>query len=100
MQAAGADIMRLTMMGFRKYGLELLAPVHDGFLLTCRRNELNEARAQIDKACTSAVAHVLPGFQLRWEVEIHETRYRDKDGAGIWDMLLGWLGDSPCETGE
>ena len=91
MQAAGADIMRLTMMGFEERGLDTLAPMHDGFLLTCRWDELPDVRAKIDAACETAVAHVLPGFKLRWDMEVHEGRYRDDAGAAMWDRLAGWL---------
>lgn len=39
-QATGGDIMRLTVTYLDRQNVALLAPVHDGFLLSCRRDQL------------------------------------------------------------
>ncbi len=94
MQATGADIMRLTVMYMDEAGLALLAPVHDGFLLSCRRDAVDATREQVDYACASAVEHVLPDFKLKWEVSIHEERFIDLDGQPLWDTVQGFLQDA------
>ena len=43
-QATGADIMRLVVTYLDRQQVDLLAPVHDGFLLSCPRDRLAELR--------------------------------------------------------
>ena len=70
-----------------RQNVALLAPVHDGFLLSCRRDQLADLRAAVDFACRTAVAQVLPGFPLRWETTVHDGRFRDTDGQPLWEMI-------------
>jgi hypothetical protein len=86
-QASGADIMRLTVIYLDRQGVQLLAPVHDGFLLCCRRDELGDLRAAVDHACTAAVRQILGDFPLRWDFAIHERRFEDEDGEPLWRLL-------------
>jgi DNA polymerase I-like protein with 3'-5' exonuclease and polymerase domains len=87
MQATGADIMRLTITYLDRQNVHVLAPVHDGFLLSCRRDQLADLRPAVDFACGTAVEHVLPGFPLRWELSIYDRRFEDEDGAEHWRRL-------------
>jgi hypothetical protein len=88
MQATGADIMRLTITYLDRQNVRVLAPVHDGFLLSCRRDQLDDLRAAVDHACKTAVEHVLPGFPLRWNLTVHDRgRFEDEDGAADWHRL-------------
>jgi DNA polymerase I-like protein with 3'-5' exonuclease and polymerase domains len=91
MQSTGGDIMRLTMIYLDRQNVQLLAPVHDGFLLTCRRTQLPDLRAAINYACSTAVQHVLGGFPLRWDVTVHEQRFEDEDGQPMWLKLQAIL---------
>jgi hypothetical protein len=93
MQAAGADLMRLTVTYLDRQGVRLLAAVHDGFLLSCRRGQVAELRAAVAHAASAAVGHVLPGATLRWEMAVHEGRYKDEDGAAMWDEVRAILGE-------
>src|SRR5262249_6077189 len=47
-QGAGADVMRLTVTYMDRQGVRILAPIHDGFLLSCRRDQLADLRAAVD----------------------------------------------------
>jgi DNA polymerase I-like protein with 3'-5' exonuclease and polymerase domains len=88
MQATGGDIMRLTITYLDRQGVRILAPVHDGFLLSCRRDQRDDLRLAVDYACSMAVEHVLPGFPLRWEFTIHDGgRFEDEDGRPLWNQL-------------
>jgi len=88
MQAAGGDIMRLTITYLDRQNVHILAPVHDGFLLTCRRPDVADLRAAVDYACAQAVEHVLPGFPLRWDFTPHVgARFEDEDGSAMWNRL-------------
>lgn len=94
MQAHGADIMRLAVMYMDKARLALLAPVHDGFLLSCRRQDLPALRRIVDYACGTAVEHVLGDFKLRWTVTVYEDRFEDPDGLPLWETVQRMLRDS------
>jgi DNA polymerase-1 len=88
MQATGGDIMRLTITYLDRQNVRVLAPVHDGFLLSCRRDQLEDLRAAVDYACSTAVEHVLPGFPLRWDFTVYDNgRFEDDDGLSLWTTL-------------
>ncbi len=88
MQATGGDVMRLTVTYLDRQNVRVLAPVHDGFLLSCRRGQLDDVRAAVDYACGTAVGQVLPGFPLRWDFTVHDRgRFEDEDGRPLWDRL-------------
>lgn len=87
MQATGSDIMRLTVMYLDKCGATLLAPVHDGFLISARRVEVPAIQAVVDYACGAAVEHVLPGFRMNWTVTVYEDRFEDPDGLPLWETV-------------
>lgn len=90
MQATGGDIMRLTVIYLDRQNVQILAPVHDGFVLTCRRDQLDDLRAAVDYACRTAVEHVLPGFPLRWDFTVYGSgRFEDEDGQAMWQKLQG-----------
>jgi DNA polymerase-1 len=87
-QSAGGDIMRLTVTYLHLQNVKVLAPVHDGFLLSCRRDQLADLRAAVDYACGTAVDQVLPGFPLRWDFTVHDNgRFEDEDGLPLWGRL-------------
>ena len=88
MQATGGDIMRLMVTYLDRQGVRILAPVHDGFLLSCRRDQLGDLRAAVDHAGRKAVEHVLPGFPLRWDFTVYDDgRFEDEDGLPLWNRL-------------
>jgi DNA polymerase I-like protein with 3'-5' exonuclease and polymerase domains len=90
-QSTGGDIMRATIVYLDRQHVRILAPVHDGFLLSCRREQLDDLRAAVDFACRHAVEHSLPRFPMRWEMQTYSTRYEDEDGAELWHQLLSLL---------
>jgi hypothetical protein len=102
MQSVGGDIMRATVTYLERQGVRLLAPIHDGFLLSCRRDQLDDLRAAVDYACGAATAHSLPDFPLRWELTAYTSRYEEEDGRGMWERLCEILGATTDgqETGE
>jgi DNA polymerase I-like protein with 3'-5' exonuclease and polymerase domains len=87
MQSTGADIMRLMVTYLDRQNVRILAPVHDGFLLSCRRNQLNDLREAVEYARRKAVDHVLPGFPLRSDFTIYDHRFEDEDGLPLWEKL-------------
>jgi DNA polymerase I-like protein with 3'-5' exonuclease and polymerase domains len=88
MQSTGGDIMRLTITYLDRQNVHVLAPVHDGFLLSCRRDQLGDLRGAVDYACRTAVEHVLPGFPLRWDFTVYDNgRFEDEEGQPLWTKL-------------
>ncbi len=99
MQATGGDIMRLTVTYLDRQNVRVLAPVHDGFLLSCRRNQLADLRGAVDFACGTAVEQVLPGFPLRWDWSVYDGgRFEDEDGAELWKRLQTILEEGNAST--
>ena len=83
-QSTGADIMRMTVIYLDQMGVQLLAPVHDGFLMMCRRNELTDLESAVNSACDLAVKQVLGDFPLRWDdPHTYDHRFEDEDGAPL-----------------
>jgi hypothetical protein len=98
-QAAGGDIMRLTVTYLDRQNVRVLAPVHDGSLLSCPRSQLDDLRAAVEYACTTAVEHVLPGFRLRWDFTVHDQgRFQDEDGRALWSRLQSIMEPDDAET--
>ena len=90
-QATGGDLMRLVVTYLDQQGVRVLAPVHDGFLLSCHRDRVEDLRAAVDIACETACEQAL-GYRLTWDLVVHGGRYRDKDGLPLWDLIGEALG--------
>lgn len=90
-QSTGADIMRLTVIYLDQQKVQLLAPVHDGFLMVFRRDELDNLVSAVNRACTMAVKQVLCDFPLRWEIHTYDRRFEDEDGEPLWRLLTSAL---------
>jgi DNA polymerase I-like protein with 3'-5' exonuclease and polymerase domains len=87
-QATGADVMRLVVTYLDRQNVALLAPLHDGFVISCRRDQLPELRAAVDFACRTAGEQVLPGFPLRWDLDVHAGgRFEDEEGQPLWELI-------------
>jgi DNA polymerase I len=98
MQSTGGDIMRLTVTYLDRQSVRILAPVHDGFVLSCRRDQLPDLRAAVDYACQTAIDHVVPGFPLRWDFTVYEKRFEDEDGLPLWNRLMDVLKGTPVSV--
>ena len=83
------------MIYLDRQNVQILAPLHDGFLLTCRHDQLGELRQAVDFALGNAVEHVLPGFPMRWDFEVYPDRFEDEDGRAQWRQILGFV-DGPA----
>jgi hypothetical protein len=90
-QSTGGDIMRSVVVYLDKQGVRILAPVHDGFLLTCRRDQLDDLLAACGYAAKRAVEHSLPGFPMKWKPTIFKWRFEEERGAELWHRLQALL---------
>ena len=91
MQSHGGDLMRLVVIYLDRQNVQTLAPVHDGFLMSCCRDQIGDLKDAVDFACRNAIEHVLPGSPMRWDFTVYETRFEDEDGAEQWDQILEYL---------
>lgn len=87
-QGSGADIMRLTTIGLDQQNVQILAIVHDGWLLTCRRSELPALSEAVERARAFACEKVVKGFPLRLDWTIFQERFEDDDGLLSWGSIL------------
>jgi DNA polymerase I-like protein with 3'-5' exonuclease and polymerase domains len=87
MQATGGDIMRATIIYLDRQNVRTLAPLHDGFLLSCRRDQLDDLRDAVNYAFGSAVRDCLGDFPMRWDFAVYPERFEDEDGKPLWDRL-------------
>jgi len=91
-QTTGADIMRLTAIYLDQMDVQLLAIIHDGFLMVCRRDEISDLESAINSACTMAVKQVLGDFPMKWDIHPpFDHRFEDEDGESLWRLLVSAL---------
>ena len=90
-QATGAEVMRVMTIALDRQGVQVLAVVHDGWLLTCRRGEQDRLRAAVEAARAVACEKVLGGFALRVDWTEYADRFRDEGGEEMWDFIRAQL---------
>jgi DNA polymerase I-like protein with 3'-5' exonuclease and polymerase domains len=86
-QSTGSDVMRATVVYLTRQNVKLLAVMHDGFLLTCLRDQLDNLRQAVDFACSQAVRHSLGDFPIAVDFTVYEDRLRDEDGEKKWEEI-------------
>jgi DNA polymerase I-like protein with 3'-5' exonuclease and polymerase domains len=84
MQATGADIMRLALIYLEQQNVKVLCPIHDGFLMPCHRDQVDDLNRAVDHAFHLAVDTVLPESEMKWSQKVHEGRFHDDDGVELW----------------
>jgi DNA polymerase I len=99
-QSAGADLMRLVCIAATEAGIEVAAPVHDGFLIVA---PLARLRGEIDrmKAIMGRASEIVTGgLTIHVEVETvtFPDRYMDERGRAMWDRVIGLLERKTGET--
>jgi DNA polymerase I-like protein with 3'-5' exonuclease and polymerase domains len=89
MQANGAEMMRFASVMAGEDELELVAPVHDAFLLHAPLAHLEEHAARLQQRMADASALVLGGARLKTEVRFfrHPEHYFDKRGEQMWSVV-------------
>jgi DNA polymerase I len=94
-QGGGADIMRVMTIGLDALGVDVLAIIHDGWLLSCRRGEQDRLRQAVEQASRMACDKVLGGFTLKFDWAEFADRFQDDKGREAWEFISGVL---PKET--
>ena len=99
-QSAGADLMRLVCIAATEAGIELAAPVHDGFLIVAPLDRLDSDRDRMRATMIRASTVVTGGLAIDVEVEPvrYPDRYMDARGKAMWDRVMGLLERKTRET--
>ena len=99
-QSAGADLMRLVCIAATEAGIELAAPVHDGFLIVAPLDRLHGEIERMKAIMVRASEIVTGGLPINVEVETvsFPDRYMDERGRAMWDRVIGLLERKNGET--
>jgi hypothetical protein len=92
-QSTGGDILRLTCIWVTRYGLRLVAPVHDALLLESTIDRIERDVALLQDIMRRASRCVLGGYELRADATIikHPNHYTDRRGDEIWARVTSLL---------
>jgi DNA polymerase I len=92
-QSRGADIMRAVCIAATEAGIELAAPVHDGFLTVSPLGRIEEDRDRILGIMKRAGEIVTGGLTIRVDDKtiIWPNRYMDKCGLAMWNKVMALL---------
>jgi hypothetical protein len=89
-QAHGAEMMRLAACLATEQGIEVVAPVHDAFLIVAPLDDLDEHVKRMQEYMCEASRVVLDGFEIKTDTKIirYPDRYMDEDrGAELWSAV-------------
>ncbi len=89
MQSNGAEMMRIAACLGTERGVEIVAPVHDAFLVYAPLDRIEEDTATMQRAMVEASRAVLRGFELRTDAKITRfpDRFTDERGVVMWDRV-------------
>ncbi len=85
-QAAGAEMLRLAIIGAVERGIRVCAPVHDALLIEAPEAEIEAAAAETSALMVQASRIVLGGEPVRTDAKIirHPDRYEEPRGGALW----------------
>ena len=86
-QAAAGDIMRLFIIYLDQCNVQILALVHDGFVLSCLKTEKSMLEAIVERARSLAVSQVLGDFPLKLDITWYDQKFDDPKGREVWDLI-------------
>ena len=105
-QSHGAEILHLTCVWATKYGLRLLAPLHDALLLQSSADHIERDVAllqEIMRRSSRVVLNPVGGnFTLRSTAKIvrYPDRYVDPRGERMWSVVMQQLAALSDQNGE
>jgi DNA polymerase I len=93
-QSAASDLMRMVCIAATEAGIEVAAPVHDGFLIVAPLDRLHDESERMKAIMIQASTIVTGGLPINVEVEAvsFPDRYMDERGRAMWDRVIGLLG--------
>jgi DNA polymerase I-like protein with 3'-5' exonuclease and polymerase domains len=90
-QSAGSDLTRIVCIAATEAGIELVAPVHDGFLIVSPLDRLAHDVDRFEKIMRQSSEVVTRGLPIRVETKVvrHPGRYMDEKGEAMWNRIMG-----------
>ena len=88
-QSTASEILHVACILAERRGLEVVAPVHDAFMIEAPLEHEKEASAALDRVMRDASAVVLRGYELPSDVQPirPDGRYFDKRGREMWETV-------------
>ena len=92
-QSAGADLMRIVCIAATEAGIELAAPVHDGFLILSPLDRLDQDVDRMRTIMVRSSEVVTGGLPIRVDCKIvrYPDRFMDNRGQTMWARVMGLL---------
>jgi hypothetical protein len=89
-QSAGADLMRIVCIAATEAGIELVAPVHDGFLIVSPLDRLDHDINRMEHLMRRSSEIVTRGITIRVETKCvrYPGRYMDEKGEAMWNRIM------------
>jgi DNA polymerase I-like protein with 3'-5' exonuclease and polymerase domains len=93
-QSAGADLTRIVCIAATEAEVELVAPVHDGFLIVSPLGRLEHDIDRMDRLMRRSSEIVTRGLTIRVETKSvrYPDRYMDEKGEAMWNRVMGLYG--------
>lgn len=79
--------MGLFIIYLDQCNVRILAPVHDGFLLSCLKTEKPMLEAIMERARSLAVSQVLGDFPLKLDITWYDEKFDDRKGREVWGLI-------------
>ena len=81
-------------------GLQIVAPIHDAFVVEADARDAEEASFELDRVMRDASRTVLRGYELRTDVQLIQAggRFFDKRGVKMWTTVTELLAKLERET--
>jgi hypothetical protein len=94
-QAAGAEMLRLAVIGAVEEGIGVCAPVHDALLIEAATDEIDVAVHRTQDLMAKASRAVLHGTTVQTDAKIirHPGHYVEERGGAIWQQLQNLVPD-------
>jgi DNA polymerase-1 len=92
-QSTGAEILHVTSVLAERRGIEIVAPVHDAFLVEADADRIEEVSAELDRVMRDASRAVLRGYEIGTDAQVihHGERYFDDRGEAMWNTVTELL---------
>jgi DNA polymerase-1 len=99
-QSAGAEILHVASVLAERRGLQIVAPIHDAFVVEADARDAEEASFELDRVMRDASRTVLRGYELRTDVQLIQAggRFFDKRGVKMWTTVTELLAKLERET--
>lgn len=92
-QSAGAEMMRIAAIATTEAGIEVVAPVHDAFMIAAPLDRLDHDVDRMRALMARAGRAVTGGLEVRTEVKLVRwpDRFDSERGKAMWDLVMALL---------